>query len=216
MATITTTDNKIILYPYECGEVPDFWMFRLINAVSSNDQAYIRAYIPGIIECINDLTDREKSVIIMRYKERKTFKEIGESLNRSYETVRINHNKALRKLRHPFRYKKMIGVSEFDFNDAEKTNRMLKKEINELKKKSEPKSEPELVDEVPIDIEELNLSIRTFNCLKRSNINTIDDLVNMTHEDMYKIRNLGKRSYDEIISKLAEFGITLKYNGDDN
>lgn len=59
-------------------------------------------------------------------------------------------------------------------------------------------------------IEDLELSVRSYNCLKRSNINTVEDLVNKTEEDMLKVRNLGKKSYEEVINKLTELGLSLK------
>ncbi len=58
-------------------------------------------------------------------------------------------------------------------------------------------------------IEELDLSVRPFNCLKRAGINTVGDLTNKTEEDMMKVRNLGKKSLDEVINKLHSFGLDL-------
>ena len=59
-------------------------------------------------------------------------------------------------------------------------------------------------------IEELELSVRSFNCLKRAAINTVDELTNRTEEDMMKVRNLGKKSLDEVKHKLEELGLSLK------
>ena len=56
-------------------------------------------------------------------------------------------------------------------------------------------------------IEELDLSVRSFNCLKRAGINTVEDLTNRTEDDMMKVRNLGKKSLDEVINKLHSFGL---------
>ena len=61
-------------------------------------------------------------------------------------------------------------------------------------------------------IEELDLSVRSFNCLKRAGINTVEDLVNKSEEDMMKVRNLGRKSLEEVIAKLNSFGYTLKSN----
>ena len=58
-------------------------------------------------------------------------------------------------------------------------------------------------------IEDLDFSVRTYNCLKRAGINTIDDLVARTEEDMMKVRNLGKKSLEEVIQKLDELGLSL-------
>ena len=59
-------------------------------------------------------------------------------------------------------------------------------------------------------IEELDLSVRSFNCLKRAGINTVEDLTNRTEDDMMKVRNLGKKSLDEVINKLHSFGLELR------
>ena len=59
-------------------------------------------------------------------------------------------------------------------------------------------------------IEELDMSVRSFNCLKRAGIDTVEDLTNRTEEDMIKVRNLGKKSLDEVIQKLHSLGLDLK------
>ena len=59
-------------------------------------------------------------------------------------------------------------------------------------------------------IEELDLSVRSFNCLKRAGINTVADLISKTQEDMMKVRNLGRKSLEEVIAKLDSFGYSLK------
>jgi len=58
-------------------------------------------------------------------------------------------------------------------------------------------------------IEELDLSVRSFNCLKRANINTVEDLVSKTEEEMIKVRNLGRKSLEEVIHKLSMMGLSL-------
>jgi len=63
-------------------------------------------------------------------------------------------------------------------------------------------------------IEELDLSVRSFNCLKRANINTVEDLIGKTQDEMIKVRNLGRKSLEEVEHKLAMMGLTLA--SDDN
>lgn len=60
-------------------------------------------------------------------------------------------------------------------------------------------------------IEELDMSVRSFNCLKRAGIDTVEDLTNRTEEDMIKVRNLGKKSLEEFIQKLHSLGLDLKH-----
>ena len=63
-------------------------------------------------------------------------------------------------------------------------------------------------------IEELDLSVRSFNCLKRANINTVEDLISKTEDEMIKVRNLGRKSLEEVIHKLTMMGLSLA--SDDN
>ena len=71
---------------------------------------------------------------------------------------------------------------------------------------------PETVKEKVLEmtIEELDMSVRSFNCLKRAGIDTVEDLTNRTEEDMIKVRNLGKKSLEEVIQKLHSLGLDLK------
>ena len=59
-------------------------------------------------------------------------------------------------------------------------------------------------------IEELDLSVRSFNCLKRANINTVEDLISKTEDEMIKVRNLGRKSLEEVVHKLAMMGLSLQ------
>ncbi len=63
-------------------------------------------------------------------------------------------------------------------------------------------------------IEELDMSVRSFNCLKRAGIDTVEDLTNRTEEDMIKVRNLGKKSLEEVIQKLQSLGLSLRRSDD--
>ncbi len=60
-----------------------------------------------------------------------------------------------------------------------------------------------------LTIEELDLSVRSFNCLKRAGINTVEDLISKTQDEMMKVRNLGRKSLEEVINKLAMMGLGL-------
>lgn len=72
-----------------------------------------------------------------------------------------------------------------------------------------PEAKKEKVLEMTI--EELDLSVRSFNCLKRAGIDTVEDLTNRTEDDMIKVRNLGKKSLEEVIQKLHSLGLDLKH-----
>ncbi len=66
-----------------------------------------------------------------------------------------------------------------------------------------------------MSIDELELSVRSYNCLKRAGINTVEELTNKTPEDMMKVRNLGRKSLEEVVQKLEELGLTFNA-GDEN
>ena len=63
-------------------------------------------------------------------------------------------------------------------------------------------------------IEEMDLSVRSYNCLKRANIHTVEDLTKKTEDDMLKVRNLGRKSLDEVINKLDSYGLALREQED--
>ena len=65
-----------------------------------------------------------------------------------------------------------------------------------------------------MSIEDMDLSVRSYNCLKRANINTVEDLTKKTEDDMLKVKNLGRKSLDEIIAKLHSYGLDLRSNED--
>ena len=65
-----------------------------------------------------------------------------------------------------------------------------------------------------MSIEELELSVRSFNCLKRANINTVEELVSKTPDEMMKVRNLGRKSLDEVLQKLKDLDLHLRDSED--
>lgn len=79
---------------------------------------------------------------------------------------------------------------------------MVTKESNEKEKVME------------MNIDELELSVRSYNCLKRAGINTVEELTNKTSDDMMKVRNLGRKSLEEVLAKLKELGLQLRPNED--
>ena len=65
-----------------------------------------------------------------------------------------------------------------------------------------------------MSIEDLDLTVRSYNCLKRAGINTVEELIQRTEEEMMKVRNLGRKSLEEVIQKLAALGLGLKKKED--
>lgn len=72
------------------------------------------------------------------------------------------------------------------------------------------KAEDNKTHVLEMTVEELDLSVRSFNCLKRAGIDKVEDLISKTEEDMMRVRNLGRKSLDEVIAKLNSFGLTLR------
>ena len=86
-------------------------------------------------------------------------------------------------------------------------------DLSETTKDIEVIAEPvdDEIDKVlEMNIDELELSVRSYNCLKRAGINTVEELVNKTSDDMMKVRNLGRKSLEEVLAKLKELGLGLK------
>lgn len=75
------------------------------------------------------------------------------------------------------------------------------------KKAKEDPSDAKILN---MSIEECEFSIRSYNCLKRAGVESVGDLVNLTEEQLMKVRNLGRRSYDEIMAKITKFGLSLR------
>ena len=76
------------------------------------------------------------------------------------------------------------------------------------------KTEDETEKILEMTIEELELTVRSFNCLKRANINTVEDLIQRTEEEMKKVRNLGSKSLEEIVNKLHSLGLSFREEED--
>ena len=64
-------------------------------------------------------------------------------------------------------------------------------------------------------IEELDLSVRSYNCLKRAGVHTVEDLASKTEEDMMRVRNLGRKSLEEVLQKMESLGLSLQKEEDE-
>lgn len=148
---------------------------------------------------LHTLTERERRVLDFRYKDGLTFEEIGKRECVTRERIRQIHAKSLRKLRHPDRLNYLKhGVSGVI---ARKTENAREAALASLPKPDKPEDIP---------LEELGLSVRSYNCLKRAGMNTLHDVAEMTFDELCNVRNLGKRSIDEICAALTKYGIRLR------
>lgn len=148
---------------------------------------------------LHSLTERERRILDFRYKDGLTFEEIGKHFCVTRERIRQIHAKSLRKLRRPDRLNYLkYGVSGVV---ARKTESAREAALASLPK---PDNKPE-----DITLEELELSVRSYNCLKRAGMNTLRDVAEMTFDELCHVRNLGKKSVDEICAVLTKYGIKL-------
>lgn len=180
----------------------------LMAAIMQQD--YYNDKLPDIEDVTNTLLTllpHEKDVIEFRYRDGLTLKETGENLGVTHERIRQIELKALRKLRHKSRLNNLVyvQVKASDYNALLNEVRKLRADVSRLM--IEMDTDPDFIikknKQVPID--ELDLSIRPYNCLLRAGINTIGDI--LTH-DLLRVRNLGRKSLREIVNAVESYGFS--------
>ncbi len=201
--------------------ITDMYPLNLARAIFDSAEEAREVYIPGISAALATLTEREQGVLMHRFQRKLTLQQCGKEYGITRERIRQIEAKALRKLRHPTRANMMkaVPLPELQAKHTEYCN--LKDEYEWLKKAFESltaqKAEPGVI--VPMaehasllakPIEELDLSIRSYNCLRRNGKDTVRDIVEMTEDELKGVRNLGMKSLVEIKAKLTEYGLVLK------
>lgn len=183
---------------------------------------------------ISSLTEREQQAIKLYYFDELTMDETAKILNVTRERVRQIVLRAIRKLKHPARSNILQkGLKQYNIILAEKpriekelTEKYLseyKKQIIEQLKSEQEEKKEELIRQIKLEhkleqekqeksisflekgIEELNLSVRSYNCLKRCGANTIKQAFMKTTKDFRRIRNLGMKTYEEIASAIIQY-----------
>ena len=212
--------------------VEDALMSSLKNIRPSNE------YMQVIRAVLATLTPREEKVLLLRFGledgHLHTYEEISAIWKVAPERICQIEETAIRKLRIPSRSNKLKVISEYPSIDAlrcaaEKSGYLLWTETDtepfignngfsrccfDLFGLYDPSAyecsvELTLTNFWQHDIEALCLSVRSYNCLKNANINTMSELVQLSVSELTAIRNLGRKSCDEILEKLAAIGITL-------
>ena len=140
-------------------------------------------------------------------------------VNYSVENTRVGNNTDLDKLTIEVLTNGTVTAKEAISLGAKILNEHLNLFVNltdEAKKAEIMVEREETIKEKVLEmtIEELDMSVRSFNCLKRAGIDTVEDLINRTEEDMIKVRNLGKKSLEEVIQKLHSLGLELRKEED--
>ena len=167
------------------------------------------------------LLDRERQILKYRFEDLMTYEEIGKLYSVTRERIRQMEARALRKLRSPQRLKYLkCGVSGvMEMNREEYLNRVMDIEnrLIELCKLNEAKAD-EVIHDVKLrekykgePIENCDFSVRTYNCLKRRGVDSLSKLSRLSYDEITKIRNLGRKSVEEIIYKLREYGYDVEH-----
>ena len=199
----------------------ELYPFNLAMAIFCDEERAMQIYIPGIESVLSTLTERESTVLKLRYREKKTLVETGREFNITRERVRQIEAKALRKMRHPSRAKAITAVSFEQFKEQSDKYFKLSQEYELLKSAFESvtnqTAEPSVIipmaklsETMQNPLCDLELSVRSYNCLKRAGKNTLHDVCKMTESELQRVRNLGRKSYEEVIRKLQEYGLSLR------
>lgn len=179
-------------------------------------------YVPAIIESLETLTEREQKVIRLRFQSGLTYEQAGKHFNVTRERIRQVEAKAIRKLRHPRHWKhwkkdtmdKMFEVAE-DRDRLRLENMELKSRLTKIMdamgmKEEQKQRVMDTKEKAPdVSLDELELSVRSYNCLKRAGITKLSDFEGWTTERLMKVRNLGRKSMEEVLYKLREHGVEI-------
>lgn len=201
------------------NDIYDIYPFNVANAVVGDEIPNV--YLQGIRLAISTLTEREETVIRLRFKDELTLENVGKQICLTRERVRQIEAKALRKMRQPDRQRMMLAVPLAEVNEIKNKYTALKEQHDLLVKAFElisgKATTPESVEKIAnaavwmqSNIENLDFSVRTYNCLRRAGKDTLKDLVEMTEEELRSVRNLGRKSVDEVVYTLEQHGLTLK------
>lgn len=197
----------------------DIYPLNLAKAIFDSEEEARKVYIQGIYNALATLTEREQGVLICRFQRKLTLEQTGKEYGITRERIRQIEAKALRKLRHPTRANMLKSVPYTELQAERAEYYKLQNEYEWLKKAFESliaqKAEPGVIMpehatllEQPI--ETLDLSVRSYNCLRRANKNTLGDIAEMYEHELMAVRNLGRKSFCEVIEKLKEYGVRLK------
>ena len=162
------------------------------------------------------LSDREREILKHRFIDLMPLEKVGHIFGVTRDRIRQIEARALRKLRQPSRIKYLrfgiSGVIENIRTDYYNKFSELEGKLIELCKLNE-KAADEIIHDTelkkkygPIKIEDMDLSVRSYNCLKRARIDNIKQLASLSYEELIHIRNLGIHSVNEIIEKLKDYG----------
>ena len=185
------------------------WPYNLFNDILPEKEAYIPPIqLIGLAEAMKELTDQEQRYLDMRYRLYKTLREIASEENLTPERIRQVIAKGCRKLGAP-RRRKMIFGEYGTLTDLKILQKDLIKEREALDEYRDRlcKNNKEY-SLVGMTIDDIKLSVRAYNCLRLSDLYYLEDIVALIKEDpsnLMKIRNMGKKTADEVFNALSEY-----------
>lgn len=203
--------RKAMQYPYNIAEY-------LSNGV-------VEFTGQGILRFLNDcLTERERSVIEMRWRDGMTLAEVGEAFGITGSRARQIEVRALRKLNSEKKlieygsvpYAKWLEEKEARWVSETRLNWFLQHGTYTVTLPGNGQDEckgPES-DADQIRIEDMDLTVRSYNCLKRAGMKTLGDVTRKSAEELLRLRNMGKRSLEEVIAKVEIRGYHLREDAD--
>lgn len=203
----------------ERNEIFDTWPYNLALHVLKDEKLAGNISVVGFFKALETLAPKEQHVLALRIRDKRTLDEVGTQYDRTRERVRQIQAKAERKLRHPSRQRMYLCVPENEYQIKCKELEQLRKDYDILTDKLEQyekNRQPETLTaaeyllEREKPIEDLNLTVRSYNALKRAGKNTVGDVMNCSFTDLRGIRNLGKASIENICAALAERGLYIK------
>ena len=206
------------------------WPFNVYKAITRDDEVTeesLPADYRGALEyvLISTITDREEQVLRYRDQMALTYRAIGEKFGLQSERIRQIHDKAIRKLRHPARFALLrYGVvaqmeryrescRELFYNQGYKEGFRNGGMGAQAPLLSNPYQQQEDDSTIPIEeasVDILDLSVRLYNCLRRANINTVGQLLDLSKESLLRIRNLGWHSLQELEMKMEKYNLVLR------
>lgn len=175
----------------------------------------------------NTLSEREVKCIELRFKEGLNLEEIGKELGITKERVRQIISRGIRRLSHSSRLNILIKGYK-NIEECKSLREEIRNELINLRNKYNEllnvKSKEDINDDLKkelnspecILIEDLDFSVRTYNCLKRANINTVDKIIKLSEYELDHIRNLGRKSAREICDKVRDLGFKMSFDYDDD
>ena len=178
-------------------------------------------YAPGVMEALESLSDRERKVIVRRYRDGDTLEQIGKDFGVVRERIRQIEAKARRKLRHPARQGLFMAVTRAQYQELKQDYWELLdryKQLRDMLPAEEQASTgmQDNSDPMAMPIADLDLSVRSYNCLLRAGVKTVGDIAKMSERQMLRIRNFGKKSEDEVLGRLRALGVELNHEEEKN